>query len=94
MEETLLSLINDCNGFLDEESAKEIMHYFNHGEYEMSLEGLMLEMTYNCYYPRNYSISDVIDLCHYYKLDKENVFDDKIWIKIKMWENAYKLTEE
>ena len=44
MEYKLLELIRECEKNLDRESVDEVMHFYNHGEYEMALEGLVIEL--------------------------------------------------
>ena len=34
METKLLNVINDCKEYLDGEAMDEIMHFYNHGEYD------------------------------------------------------------
>ena len=44
MEVKLLELIKECEEELDKESLEEVMLFYSHGEYEMALEGLLIEM--------------------------------------------------
>lgn len=89
METKLLDLINDCKEYLDREAMDEVMHFYKHGEYEMALEGFLIEMINLKKYPKSYRIRDVINLCHHYKIDKESVFDCEIWDKILRWKGGY-----
>lgn len=89
METKLLNVINDCKEYLDGEAMDEVMHFYNHGEYEMALEGVLIEMINIKKYPKRYQISDVINLCYYYKIDKESVFDSEIWDKVSSWKEGY-----
>ena len=89
MEAKLLRVINECNEYLDREAIDEVMHFYNHGEFEMALEGLLIEMINAKEYPKKCQISDVISLCYYYKIDKESVFDSEIWNKFLNWKKEY-----
>lgn len=44
MELILLELIKSCIGTVDTGAYEEIMHYYKHDEYEMALEGLIIEL--------------------------------------------------
>ena len=50
------------------------MHFYNHGEFEMALEGLLIEMINAKEYPKKCQISDVISLCYYYKIGSRVFF--------------------
>lgn len=85
MEDKLLVLIKDCEVYLDEESIREVMHFFVHGEYEMSLEGLMIEMIKGQKYPSNISINAIKELVIYYRLNIESVFCYNFWEAFSKW---------
>ncbi|MBQ5675460.1 MAG: hypothetical protein IIV45_10350 [Lachnospiraceae bacterium] len=85
MEDKLLVLIKDCETFLDEESLKEVMHFYLHGEYEMSLEGLMIEMINGKNYPTNISVDSIKELVVHYRLNTESVFCYNFWEKFSEW---------
>lgn len=74
---------------LDIESIKEIEHYFNHSEYEMAFEGLLIELTKVGKYPKRFIFLEWKALGEHYKLDKESVFDGAIWRKFLNWGNDY-----
>lgn len=74
MEDKLLLLIKDCEASLDGESINEVMHYFEHGEYEMSLEGVLLEMIKVQKYPSVISDDVIRELVIHYRLNVESVF--------------------
>lgn len=75
MELKLLDLIKECEEKLDKESVDEVMHFYNHGEYEMALEGLIIEMIKVQKYPKSYTIDILNELVLYYRLNIESVFD-------------------
>lgn len=85
MDKELLELISNCKEYLDEDANKEVWHFFTHGEYEMSLEGLLIEMINLQKYPRNISIDTINELVRYYHLDDESVFDYEFWQKYIEW---------
>lgn len=85
MEYKLLELIKECEENLDKESVDEVMHFYSHGEYEMALEGLIIELmkvqkSSNC---NNVDILN--DLVLYYRLNVESVFDYYFWEKFTKW---------
>lgn len=85
MELKLLELIKECEEKLDKESVDEVMHFYNHGEYEMALEGLIIEMLKAQKYPKNYTIDILNELVLYYRLNIESVFDYHFWEKYTKW---------
>lgn len=92
MEEKLKIIIEKCVAILDAESIKEVWHFYDHGEYEMALEGLLIELTTARKYPSNYDFNQLNELVLYYDLKNEAVFDVNIWEKYICWSkqnNAY-----
>ena len=85
MERELLDLINVCEDILNKGAKDEIWHYYTHGEFEMALEGLLIEVCDKETYPHNYDISKIIELATHYKLNEDSVFDNHIWKKIIKW---------
>ena len=81
----MLELIKNCEEYLDEEAKQEVMHFYSHGEYEMSLEGLLLEMIKIQKYPSNIAKERISELAVYYHLDSESVFDYEFWKKYLIW---------
>jgi hypothetical protein len=71
------------------DAIKEIEHYFNHSEYEMALEGLLIELTNLQKYPSGFNFLEWKALGEHYKLDKETVFDASIWTKFLDWGEDY-----
>ena len=68
MAEKLKILIEKCAAILDAESINEVWHFYNHGEYEMALEGLLIELTSAGKYPSDYDFSPLNELVIYYYL--------------------------
>lgn len=87
-EYEIFELITDCKAYLDEEAANEVMHFYKHGEYEMALEGLLIEMMKINEYPENFSRDKIIELAVYYRLNVESVFDHYFWEKFLKWIKA------
>lgn len=85
MEDKLLVLIKDCEAYLDNESISEVMHFYVHGEYEMSLEGLMVEMIKGEKYPPNTSVNAIKELVLHYHLNTESVFCYNFWEVFLQW---------
>lgn len=85
MEETLKILIEKCAAILDAESINEVWHFYDHGEYEMALEGLLIELTSAGKYASNYDFNQLDELVKYYDLKNEAVFDVNIWGKYICW---------
>lgn len=85
MEERLKILIEKCAAILDAESINEVWHFYDHGEYEMALEGLLIELTSAGKYASNYDFNQLDELVKYYDLKNEAVFDVNIWGKYICW---------
>lgn len=85
MELKLLELIRRCEEELDKESVEEVMHFYSHGEYEMALEGLIIEMMKAQKYPKSYNMDVLNELVLYYRLNIESVFDYYFWEKFTKW---------
>ncbi|WML46754.1 hypothetical protein RCG23_14005 [Neobacillus sp. PS3-34] len=68
---------------------KEVEHYFNHSEYEMAFEGLLIELTKLGKYPLGFNFLEWKALGEHFKLDKESVFDVSIWTKFLNWGKDY-----
>lgn len=85
MEKELLELISACKIYLDEKTANEIMHFYMHDEYEMALEGLLIEMIKINKHPEKISRDKIIELVENYQLNIESVFDYNFWGKFLEW---------
>ncbi|NQX64625.1 hypothetical protein HQN90_00655 [Paenibacillus alba] len=66
-----------------------VLHFFEHGEYEMAFEGLIIELTNVALYPKGFKYSEWFSLALHYKLNVESVFDVNIWFKFKQWGEAH-----
>lgn len=85
MELILLELINICIGAIDTDAYEAVMHYYKHDEYEMALEGLIIELVSTKYPLSKIKIKELLNLAKYYKLDTDSVFDADIWNKLMQW---------
>ena len=70
---------------ISDDGLEEILHYYEHGEYEMSFEGLVIELMNVRNYPNNFDFIDWKKLALYYGLDKETVFEGDFWMKFMNW---------
>lgn len=91
MDNELLEIIKESRDCLSVEAVDEIMHFYNHNEYEMALEGFLIEIIRTHIYLQSKSIEKLKDLCVFYGLDKESVFDYDIWNKFEQWCNRTSL---
>ncbi|MDQ0087462.1 hypothetical protein J2T12_000856 [Paenibacillus anaericanus] len=66
-----------------------VMHYLEHGEYEMSFEGLVIEFYTTDKYPSHFNYEQWKELAVSFGLDKESVFDENFWEKFNEWGVAY-----
>ena len=87
MDERLYELIISCEKIIDCDAYREVMHFYIHGEFEMSLEGLLIELIKYDRKTITFSLSQIKELCLYYGIDKESVFDYYIWEKFCKWCN-------
>lgn len=85
MEYKLLELIRECEKNLDRESVDEVMHFYNHGEYEMALEGLVIELIKVHKSPNCLNLDMLNELVLHYRLNVESVFDYYFWEKFTKW---------
>jgi hypothetical protein len=85
----LLTFIESSKDLFEPNELEEVEHYFNHGEYEMAFEGLVIEFIRIGRYPDKFSFTEWKDLALYYNSDKESVFDDKSWTNFMAWGLAY-----
>ncbi|MDF2536859.1 MAG: hypothetical protein K0R18_3021 [Bacillales bacterium] len=86
---TLEKFINMSKRILSSEGLEGVEHYLDHGEYEMSFEGLVIELYTNGMYPTNFKFTEWKELGFTFGLDKESVFDEKFWVKFTEWGQAY-----
>jgi hypothetical protein len=88
-EKRLEKYINSSKELLSIEEIREVEHYFNHSEYEMAFEGLLIELTKLGMYPKDFNFLEWKALGEHFNLDKESVFDESIWEKFLNWGKTY-----
>ena len=65
------------------------MHYFNHDEYKMAFEGLIIELMVKKIYPGRFDFAEWKHLVKSYKLNEESVFDGAFWEKFCKWGSSF-----
>ena len=85
MKTKLSKLLDHYRAFIDNDAYEEIMHYYTHDEYEMALEGFIIEIISSKVSINETEKTEIIDLAKYYRLDTESVFDASIWDKFMRW---------
>jgi hypothetical protein len=88
-KQILEELINMSKSILSSEGLAGVKHYLEHGEYEMSFEGLVIELYTTKMYPINFIFTEWKELGLAFGLDKETVFDEKFWGSFIEWGKAY-----
>jgi hypothetical protein len=81
------SVIEVLRNILDEDTMNEVMHYFDHGEYEMSYEGLMIDAMEVSLKNISVDFVEMKEIAIELRLDKDTVFDSEFWTKFIEWEN-------
>ena len=85
----LKNYIDLSKSLISEEGFEEVMHFFNHGEFEMAFEGLVIELMEVKKYPIQYEHQEWKGMGLEFKLDKDSVFDGDFWIKFEKWGETY-----
>ena len=70
---------------LSEDAAKGVLHYLEHGEPEMALEGLVLELIAANAAPAGIEFTVWEALARELHLDDEPIFDGEFWRKFTDW---------
>jgi hypothetical protein len=84
-EELLGKLISHSENILQNGELSEVKHYYEHDEYEMALEGLLIELISTGKYPVDFKYSEWEEIVIHYGLNTESVFDGDIWNKFALW---------
>lgn len=85
----LKNYVDLSRSLISEEGFKEIMHFFNHGEFEMAFEGLVIELMEAKKYPIHYEHQEWKRMGLEFKLDKDCVFDGNFWTTFEKWGEEY-----
>lgn len=82
---TLRKLIEASNSILTADALSSVMHYYEHGEYEMAYEGLVLELIRSGKHPAGFDFLEWKNLAVSFNLDNDPVFDGSFWGKFVEW---------
>jgi hypothetical protein len=74
---------------LPSDGLEGVMHYLEHGEYEMSFEGLVIELMKLEVYTDGFNFSEWKELGLQFRLNEESVFDSDFWSKFLAWGESY-----
>jgi hypothetical protein len=86
---TLNNFILNSKEKISSEGLDSVLHYFNHGEYEMSLEGLVIELIASGKYPDNFNFQEWSEFAKECHLDTDSVFNDGFWMDFLKWGEDY-----
>ncbi|UHA72534.1 hypothetical protein [Paenibacillus sp. 481] len=89
LEKLLMEYITNSRNIISSEGLEGIFHYLEHGEYEMSFEGLVIELYSIGKYPIDFNFDKWRYTAISLGLDTESVFDDQFWNKFNDWGSAY-----
>jgi hypothetical protein len=67
-----------------------VYHYLDHGEPEMAMEGLLIELINTNRYPVSFDISQWESVAHACGLPEGGVFDAVVWKKFCAWKDRYR----
>lgn len=82
--EDLKNLINDSKSLIDNNGFSEVLHYYNHDEYEIALEGLLLEFITLKILPSSISLKRLEELAIAFNLKDEPNLDSDFWKKFQL----------
>jgi len=88
-EQQLSQFVEQSKAVIPSDGLEGVMHYWEHGEYEMSFEGLVIELIQAGSYPKDFHFPDWKELALHFHLDTESVFDGDFWNKFVLWGEAY-----
>ncbi|MDF2866439.1 MAG: hypothetical protein K0R72_1257 [Clostridia bacterium] len=87
-EEVLWEFISLSEKLLNNNNLVEVKHFYKHDEYEMALEGLLIEIIGSRISSNNFDLKKMKNLVIHYGLNKEFNFDELIWNKFLNWANG------
>lgn len=88
-KQILEDFIKKSKNIISLDGLEGVEHYLEHGEYEMSYEGLVIELYTTELYPTNFNFTEWKELGLTFGLDKESMFDEEFWDKFIKWGKAY-----
>ena len=74
-------LIDSCCPIISQETIDAVHSYSDYGEYEMAVEGLLIDIMQMIPFPKSIRINDCVELAQRCHLDKETVFTQDFWGK-------------
>ena len=84
-EEQINRLFEACHDKISAEGAAQVAHYLEHGEPEMALEGLVLELIQADETPPEFVFVVWENLARRMRLNEDPVFDGEFWRKFMDW---------
>jgi hypothetical protein len=88
-EKRLAEYITSSEKVIPLEDLEEVKHYYEHGEYEMSFEGLVIEFMRINTYPTDFNCTDWEQLALHYGLHNHSVFDGDFWNNFNRWGKSF-----
>ncbi|WP_069330029.1 hypothetical protein, partial [Paenibacillus nuruki] len=92
-EKKLKKFINMSESILSLEGLEAVTHYFEYDEYEMSFEGLVIEIYTSKMYTEKSDFIEWKELAWDFGLDKESIFDETFWDQFMERGHALKVNE-
>ena len=89
-EERIGEIIHSCKSIVSEETNKEVRHFYEHGEFEMAFEGLLIDLMKGNKVPQNYDYDQWCNLIKETGLDEETNFVGDLWENFQEWGKAMK----
>jgi len=86
----LFAMIESSKDIISKEAYSEIYHFYEHAEYEMAFEGLIIELVQENKYPNDFSKAEWEALGIEFVLKENSVFDHDIWGKFIKWMTNYR----
>lgn len=83
--ERIGELIEQSKSLLEDGAIIEIVHYYEHGEYEMAFEGLLIELIKAHKYPEQFNFTEWKSIVKCCNIHQDFVFDSEIWSKFLKW---------
>jgi hypothetical protein len=83
-EDYIIHVLSIVQSNLGIAAVKETIHFLTYGEYEMSFEGLFIEIMNLTTIPP-IDFVEALKVARLLKLDEESVFDSDFWIKFEKY---------
>lgn len=88
-EEAVGRLLDQARSVLSDDDLTEARRLFDSGEFEMALEGAILELSGANSHPPSLELDEWRSIARFCKLDEGGVFKDDIWQIMEKWLAAY-----